>query len=97
MEIEFYEVKVMYVDVGLEKHNKTEYRVILYREDIMETITSNTMKMIAEHIRNIVKANKQIVYIDDRGFGKCLTDCLKQIGISYVILKHSNLSLNIPK
>ena len=87
----------MYVDVGLEKQNKTEYSVTLYREDVMETITSNTMKMIAEHIKNIVKANKQIVYIDDRGFGKYLTDCLKQIGVSYVILKHSNLSLDIPK
>ena len=33
------------------------------------------------------------LYIDNKGFGKCLTDRLDKIGVSYEVLK--NVSLNL--
>lgn len=87
----------MYVDVGLEKYNGTDYSVRIYREDIMESITSNNMKIIAEYIRNITQANNYSVYIDDRGLGRYLADCLEQIGVTYTVLKHDSFKLNVPE
>lgn len=57
----------MYIDVGLEKVNGTNYNIRIYKEDKMESITWNNMKIVAEYIRNVVQANNQSVYIDIRG------------------------------
>jgi len=85
----------MYVDVGLEKVNGTDYNIRIYKEDKMESITSNNMKIVAEHIRNVAQANNQSVYIDIRGIGRYLADCLEEIGVPYIPLKHESLKLNI--
>lgn len=85
----------MYVDVGLDKTNGSDYNIRLYKEDKMESITSDNMKIIAEYIRNVAQANNYSVYIDSRGFGKCLADCLEDIGVSYIPLKHESLKFNI--
>ena len=85
----------MYVDVGLEKVNGTDYNIRMYKEDKMESITSNNMKIVAEYIRNVAQANNQSVYIDIRGIGRYLADCLEEIGVPYIPLKHESLKLNI--
>lgn len=36
---------------------------------------------------------EETLYIDNKGFGKCLTDCLDVIGVLYEVLK--NVSLNL--
>ena len=51
------------------------------------------MSIVAGHIRNILMAKEEILYIDNKGFGKCLTDCLDKIGVPYEVLK--NVSLNL--
>lgn len=85
----------MYVDVGLEKVNGADYNIRIYKEDKMESITSNNMKIVAEYIRNVAQANNQSVYIDIRGIGRYLADCLEEIGVPYIPLKHESLKLNI--
>ncbi len=85
----------MYIDVGLDKENGSDYKIRLYKEDKMESITSDNMKVIAEYIRNVAQANNYSVYIDSRGFGRYLADCLEEIGMSYIPLKHENLKFNI--
>lgn len=84
----------MYVDVGLEKVNGTDYNIRLYKEDKMESITSDNVKVVAEYIRNVVCANNQSVYIDIRGIGRYLADCLEEIGVQCIPLKHESLKLN---
>lgn len=74
----------IYVDVGLEKANETDYNVCIYKEDKMESITSNNMKIVAEYIRNVACANDQSVYIDIRGIGRYLADCLEEIGVQCI-------------
>lgn len=86
---------IMYVDVGLEKVNGTDYNIRIYKEDKMESITSNNMKIVAEYIRNVAQANNQVVYVDSRGIGRYLADCLEEIGVPYIPLKHESLKLNI--
>lgn len=85
----------MYVDVGLEKVNGTDYNIRIYKEDKIESITSDNMKIVAEYIRNVAQANNYSVYIDSRGFGRYLADCLEEIGVSYIPLKHDSLKFNI--
>ena len=87
----------MYVDVGLKKVNGTDYNIRLYKEDKMESITSNNMKIVAEYIRNVAYANNQPVYIDIRGIGRYLADYLEEMGVSYIPLKHESLKLNMPE
>lgn len=87
----------MYVDVGLEKVNGTDYNIRIYKEDKMESISSNNMKIVAEYIKNVACANNQSVYIDIRGIGRYLADCLEKIGVLYIPLKYESLKLNIPE
>lgn len=84
----------MYVDVGLEKVNGTDYNIRIYKDDKMESITSNNLKIVAEHIRNVAQANNQSVYIDIRGIGRYLADCLEEIGVPYIPLKHESVKFN---
>lgn len=86
----------MYIDVGLDKANGSDYNIRLYKEDKMESITSDNLKIVAEYIRNVAQTNNYSVYIDSKGFGKCLADCLEEIGVSYIPLKHESLKFNIP-
>lgn len=85
------------VDVRIRKGNRKVYNVCIYRDGIIESITSNSMKIIAQYIRNIVSVNDQSVYIDNRGFGRCLIDYFEQMGVPYIVLKHKNLKFNIPE
>ncbi len=82
----------MYIDVELDRYTKNFY-VIIYRNDFAERITAKNMSIVAGHIRNILMAKEEILYIDNKGFGKCLTDCLDKIGVPYEVLK--NVSLNL--
>lgn len=82
----------MYIDVELDRYTRN-FHVTIYRNDFAERITSKNMNIVAEHIRNILRTNKEIPYIDNKGFGKCLTDCFDLIGVSYKVLK--NVSLNL--
>lgn len=84
----------MYIDVGLDKANGSDYNIRLYKEDKMESITSDNMKIVAEYIRNVAQANNCSVYIDSRGFGRYLVDCLEEIGVLYIPLKHESLKFN---
>lgn len=84
----------MYIDVGLDKANGSDYNIRLYKEDKMESITSENMKIVAEYIRNVAQANNCSVYIDSRGFGRYLVDCLEEIGVLYIPLKHESLKFN---
>lgn len=85
----------MYIDVGLEKVNGTDYNIRLYKEDKMESITSNNMKVVAEYIRKVAQENNYSVYIDGRGFGRYLADCLEEIGVQCIPLKYESLKFNI--
>lgn len=85
----------MYIDIGLDKVNGSDYNVRLYKEDKMESITSDNMKIVAEYIRNVAQANNYSVYIDSRGFGRYLADCLEEIEVSYIPLKHESLKFNV--
>lgn len=79
----------MYITV-LEKHDKTYYKIRVYRKELAETIVSDNMKLIAEHIRSIVRISaEKDVYLDDDE----LADCLRQIGVSHTTLKQENLKL----
>jgi len=84
----------MYVDVETVKHNNS-FGVSVYRDGVVERIISDNMNLVAEYIKNILSQNNQILYIDNRGFGLYLTDCLEQIGVSYIVL--NNVSLNFNK
>ena len=81
----------MYIDVETEKI-KDKYRISIYREGKVEKITASSMNKIAEYIKKIRRDNEQI-YIDNRGFGLYLLDCLRQIGESYSVLCYSYLDL----
>lgn len=85
----------MYIDVELDKVNGSDYNIRLYKENKMESITSNNMKIAAEYIKNVAQTNNQSIYIDSRGIGRYLADCLEEIGVSYIPLKHESLKLNI--
>lgn len=85
----------MYIDVGLYKANGSDYNIRIYKEDKMESITLDNMKIVAEYIRNVAQANNYSVYIDDRGFSRYLADCLEEIGMSYIPLKHESLKFNM--
>lgn len=85
----------MYIDVGLGKANGSDYNIRIYKENKMESITSDNMKIVAEYIKNVAQANNYSVYIDSRGFGRYLADCLEKIGVSYIPLKHESLKFNI--
>lgn len=82
----------MYIDVELDRYTRNFY-VTIYRNGFAERITSKNMSIVAGHIRNILMAKEEILYIDDKRFGKYLTDHLDKIGISYEVLK--NVSLNL--
>lgn len=82
----------MYIDVDLDKYSKN-FHITIYREDFAERIKFNSMNIAAEHIRNISRINKETLYIDDHGYGKCLTDCLDLIGVVYKPLKNVSLKL----
>ncbi|MFG6369464.1 MAG: hypothetical protein K1W16_13825 [Lachnospiraceae bacterium] len=82
----------MYIDVNLDKYSKN-FRITIYRNNFAERITSNSMRIVAEHIRNILRNNDEILYIDNHSYGKSLTDCLDSIGVQYKPLK--NVSLNL--
>lgn len=83
----------MYVDV--EKNYDKKYGFItIYKDDIAEKITTNChMKYIAEHIKSIVTKTKENVYIDTRGYGLLLADCLSDINVKYIPLKIEKLNL----
>ena len=81
----------MYVDVETEKL-EGKYRISIYREGKVERIASNNMNKIAEYIQKI-KINNEQIYIDNRGFGLYLIDCLRQINESYSVLCYSYLDL----
>lgn len=85
----------MYIDVGLDKANDADYSIRLYKEDKMESITSDNMKIVAEYIKNVAQANNYSVYIDNRGFGRYLADCLEEMGVSYIPLKHESIKLKM--
>lgn len=85
----------MYIDVGLDKANGSDYNIRLYKEDKMDSITSDNMKIVAEYIRNVAQANNYSVYIDNRGFGRYLADCLEEMGVSYIPLKHESIKLKM--
>ena len=78
---------VMYITIEVEKYNDN-FKVSIYRNGIVERVTSKNMKIIAEYIDNISKTSEQIPYIDNRGFGLYLTDCLDAIGSTYKTLKY---------
>lgn len=82
----------MYIDIELDRYTKN-FHVTIYRNDFAERITSNNMNIVAGHIRNILMAKKEVLYIDNKGFGKCLTDSLDMMGVPYEVLK--NVSLNL--
>lgn len=82
----------MYIDVELDRYTNNFY-VTIYRNDFAERITVKNMDIVAGHIRNILMTKETTLYIDNKGFGKCLTDRLDKIGVSYEVLK--NVSLNL--
>lgn len=77
----------MYITIEVEKYNDN-FKVSIYRNGIVERVTSKNMKIIAEYIDNISKTSEQIPYIDNRGLGLYLTDCLDEIGSTYKTLKY---------
>lgn len=82
----------MYIDVELDRYTNIFY-VTIYRNDFAERITAKNMNIVAGHIRNILVTKEATLYIDNKGFGKCLTDCFDVMGVSYEVLK--NVSLNL--
>lgn len=78
----------MYIDIEAEKLEK-KYRISIYRNGKVERIQSNSMNKIAEYIKKINLTDEQI-YIDNRGFGLYLIDCLKQVGVSYSTLYYAS-------
>ncbi len=81
----------MYIDIELDRYTNN-FHVTIYRNDFAERITAKNMDIVAGHIRNILMTKETTLYIDNKGFGKCLTDCLDKIGVPYDVLK--NVSLN---
>lgn len=85
----------MYIDVGLDKASGSNYIIRLYKEDKMESITSDNMKIVAKYIKNVAQANNYSIYIDSRGFGRYLADCLEEMGVLSIPLKHESIKLKI--
>lgn len=83
----------MYVDLKTEKDNKSNYRVSIYREGKVERVASSNMNRIAEYIQMIAKDN-ETVYVDNRGFGLYLIDCLRRVDVPYSVLYYSSLNLD---
>lgn len=83
----------MYIDVELDRYTNN-FHVTIYRNDFAERITAKNMNIVVGHIRNILMTKETTLYIDNKGFGKCLTDCLDKIGVSYEVLKNVSLNLN---
>lgn len=82
----------MYIDVELDRYTNN-FHVTIYRNDFAERITSKNMNIVAGHIKNILMTKEETLYIDNNEFGKCLTDCLDVMEVSYEALK--NVSLNL--
>lgn len=82
----------MYIDVELDRYTKN-FHVTIYRNGFAERITAKNVSIVAGHIRNNLMTKEETLYIDNKGFGKCLTDCLDAMGVSYEVLK--NVSLNL--
>lgn len=82
----------MYIDVELDRYTKN-FHVTIYRNDFAERITAKNMSIVAGHIRNILMAKEEVLYIDNKGFGKCLTDSLDIMRVPYKILKNVSLDL----
>ena len=64
----------MYVDV--EKITNNCFKGIIYMNDSVMSVRTNSLEKLSQYISRIKK--EDILYIDNRGFGKSMEDNLKK-------------------
>lgn len=79
----------MYVDV--EKITNNYFKGIIYINDSVMSIRTDSLEKLSQYISRIKK--EDILYIDNRGFGKSMEDSLKKLRVEYVTLNHSTVNL----
>lgn len=87
----------MYIDIDevddLNKNNKTRYNIAIYRNRYVEKITTDNVKIVAKHIRNLMESHNEKIYMDDMGCGALLANYLTEINTEYIPLIISSISL----
>lgn len=79
----------MYIDIDMGKYNG-KYKMTIFRNGIAEHIVSKDMNLLTHYVKNIAEYNDGETYVDNRGCGKYLTDCLDKENVKYIPFVHSH-------